>query len=71
MPQYNALLIDDESLAREVIENHLSKIGGFTIVGSCKNATEGFKVLSENKVDVIFLDINMPVLDGFSFLETL
>ncbi|QIE59170.1 response regulator transcription factor [Rasiella rasia] len=68
---YNALIIDDETLAREIIESHLSKIGGFSIVASCKNAAEGFSALSNFSVDIIFLDINMPEITGIMFAKAI
>lgn len=68
---YNALIIDDETLAREIIESHLSKIGGFSIVASCKNAAEGFSALSNFSVDIVFLDINMPEITGIMFAKAI
>lgn len=65
------LIIDDEPLAINVIENHLSKIKGIEVVGTFTNAVESLEYLRERKVDLLFLDINMPILDGFSFLKSL
>jgi DNA-binding LytR/AlgR family response regulator len=65
------LIIDDEPLAINVIKNYLAEISDVEIVGSCGNAIEAMNVLSEHKVDLIFLDINMPLLDGITFLKTL
>ena len=68
---YKAIIVDDEAAAREVLSNHLSKIDLIQVVGVCKNAMEGFSVLNSVKVDLIFLDINMPDISGLSFAKTL
>jgi DNA-binding LytR/AlgR family response regulator len=65
------LIIDDEPLAINVIKNYLKEFDAFEVIGTCKNAIEAFNHLKEKKIDVIFLDINMPILDGISFLKTL
>lgn len=71
MKQYNVLIIDDEPMAREIIENHLSKMEGYTVVASCRNAAEGFSALSSYSVDLIFLDINMPEVTGLMFAKAI
>ena len=68
---YKALIIDDEPTAREILESHLKKIDLIELVGSCKNAMEGFSKLNEIQVDLIFLDINMPEISGLLFAKTL
>jgi two-component system LytT family response regulator len=68
---YNALIIDDEEAARAILADHLSKIDLIEVVGICKNAMEGFSLLNSEKVDLIFLDINMPDISGLSFAKTL
>ncbi len=68
---YKALIIDDEPTAREILESHLEKIDLIEVVGSCKNAMEGFSKLNEIQVDLIFLDINMPEISGLQFAKTL
>lgn len=65
------LIIDDEPLAINVIKNFLSHFKNFEIAGTCKNAVEGFNFLSNQDVDVIFLDINMPTVSGLDFLKSL
>ncbi|WP_432411547.1 LytR/AlgR family response regulator transcription factor [Rasiella sp. SM2506] len=71
MKQHSVLIIDDEPMAREVIERHLSKMEGYTIVASCKNAAEGFSALHSHTVDLIFLDINMPEVTGLMFAKAI
>ena len=65
------LIIDDEPIARQVVENYCSYLPELEVAGSCGNALEAKKMLESRPVDLIFLDINMPVLDGLAFLKTL
>lgn len=68
---YTCIIVDDEELARELMERHLSQLEDFKLVASCASAIEAFKVLKEEKVDLIFLDIEMPLLKGTDFLKNL
>lgn len=65
------LLVDDEAPAIEVLTNYVQATPGLEIAGTCKHALEAFAFLQNHKVDVIFLDIQMPQLDGISFAKTL
>lgn len=65
------LIVDDEPVARDVLENHLSGIDSIKIVGKCKNAVEAFNVMNAEEVDLIFLDINMPEISGLSFAKSI
>lgn len=67
----NCLLVDDEPLAMEIIASYLAKISGFHVIAKCKNALEAFDVLQKEKVDLMFLDIQMPQLNGIEFVKTL
>lgn len=67
----NCLIVDDEPLARDVIRLHLSNVPGWNIVRECMNATEAFEALMSAKVDVMFLDIQMPRILGTDFLRTI
>ncbi|MFH6995363.1 LytR/AlgR family response regulator transcription factor [Flavobacterium sp. FlaQc-48] len=67
----NCLIIDDEPLAINVIKNYLEPIENFELINTFSNPIEGLNFLKNNKVDVIFLDINMPVLDGINFIKSL
>lgn len=67
----SCIIVDDEAMAREIIETHLSKIPIITIVGKCSNAIEAFKYIREQKVDLVFLDINMPEISGISFAKSI
>ncbi len=63
------LIVDDEPLATEIIQAHLSKFKDFEIAGICHDAFEAMNFLQNNKVDLMFLDINMPEMKGTDFLR--
>jgi len=65
------LIIDDEPLAINVIKNFLQQINDVEVANTFNNAIEALNYLKDNTVDLIFLDINMPLLDGLSFIRTL
>jgi len=65
------LIIDDEPLAINVIKNYLQQIEDFEVVDSFSNAIDALNFLKNGTVDVIFLDIHMPILDGLSFIKIL
>ncbi|AWX45839.1 Chemotaxis response regulator protein-glutamate methylesterase of group 2 operon [Flagellimonas maritima] len=68
---YQCVIIDDEPLARELLEGYLEKIPDFELVASCPSAIDASTILSKNKVDLLFLDIEMPVLKGTDFFKNL
>ncbi|MDE3742044.1 LytR/AlgR family response regulator transcription factor [Maribacter polysaccharolyticus] len=65
------LIVDDEPLAINVIKNYLDQLDDFEISETFNNAVDALNFLKSNTVDVIFLDINMPVLDGINFIKSL
>lgn len=65
------IIVDDEPMAREILENHLSRVEAMEVVASCKSAIEAFSVVNSNAVDIIFLDINMPEISGLSFVRSI
>src|SRR5688572_4493247 len=65
---YNCLITDDEPLARQVLENYISRTPALRIAASCNNAVEAYQKLQELNIDILFLDIKMPLIDGLSFL---
>lgn len=71
MSLYKCLIVDDEELARNLIRNHLSQLDDFEVVATCESAIEASKVLSQHPVDLLFLDIEMPVLSGTDFFKNL
>ncbi len=68
---YKCVIIDDEDLARGLIETYISQIPGFEVIASCSNAIDASSILNENKIDLLFLDIEMPVLKGTDFFKNL
>lgn len=66
----HCIIVDDEPVAREVLENLLGKIEHVHLVASCKNAVEAFKAINSHAVDLVFLDINMPDISGLSFAKS-
>lgn len=64
------IIIDDEPLAVSVIENYCKEIKEITVLKTFNNAVTAASYVQENSLDLIFLDINMPVLDGLSFLKS-
>ena len=65
------IIVDDEPIAREILENHLKRIDAIHVVATCKNAIEAFNIISTNQIDLIFLDINMPEISGLSFAKSI
>ncbi len=65
------IIIEDETLAQDVIKNHLQKSGRFNLVGTYRNALEAKEALEKEEVDLIFLDIQLPGMTGLNFLRSL
>src|SRR6267142_702628 len=66
-----AIIVDDEPLAREVLHEYLGADEEFEIVAECANGFEAVRAVTQHDPDVLFLDIQMPKLDGFEVLELL
>jgi DNA-binding LytR/AlgR family response regulator len=71
MDKINCLIVDDEPIARDILEAYCKNLSELNVVASCANALEAKNVLQRESVDILFLDINMPVLDGISYAKTL
>ncbi|MCC9018545.1 LytR/AlgR family response regulator transcription factor [Flavobacterium lipolyticum] len=69
--KYKCIIIDDEPLARELIASHLVNFENFELIDSFENALKAYTFLETNTVDLIFLDIEMPLLKGNEFLKKL
>ncbi|NJB70354.1 DNA-binding LytR/AlgR family response regulator [Saonia flava] len=65
------IIIDDEPLAVNVIKNYVDQIKELTLEKTFPNAVAASLYLCENEVDIIFLDINMPVINGMEFIKSL
>jgi two-component system, LytTR family, response regulator LytT len=68
---FKCVIVDDEPLARKLIRSHVSKIEGLEVTAECSDAIEGSNFLRNHRVDLIFLDIQMPEIDGLQFVGTL
>jgi two-component system LytT family response regulator len=64
-----AVVVDDEEPARLAVRQGLEEIGGVEIVAECRNGFEAVKAVGDLRPDVVFLDVQMPKLDGFEVLE--
>ncbi len=65
------LAIDDETLALDLLEDNISKVPFLHLVKRCKNAYEAIEILQTEKIDLLFLDIEMPGITGLQFLNSL
>lgn len=71
MNPIRCLVVDDEELARTLLENYIGRLASLELVASCANPLEALGVLQQQPVDLLFLDIQMPELTGIEFLRTL
>jgi len=71
MQKYKCLIVDDEELAQDVIEKYIESMPMLELSGKCSNAIEAISHLHENTIDMMFLDINMPEINGLEMLKTL
>jgi two-component system, LytTR family, response regulator len=65
------ITIDDEPLARSIVKEYLQKYPELEVVEECNDGFEGFKAIQQHQPDLIFLDIQMPKINGFEMLELL
>jgi DNA-binding LytR/AlgR family response regulator len=65
------VIIDDEPIARDIIRDYILKINDLEIIAEFNKPTEAITFLNENKTDLLFLDINMPEIDGINFAKSL
>ena len=65
------LIVDDEPLAIQLLQSHVEQVPNLELVTTCDNALEAFEVLKRESIDLLFLDIQMPMLTGVEFLKSL
>ncbi len=71
MNELTCLIVDDEELARTLLENYINRLPYLKLAGKCSNPIEALQLLRNQSVDLIFLDIQMPEMIGTDFLKTL
>ena len=71
MNTISVLLVDDEYLALDLLENFIKEVPYLKVVGKIKSPMEAMEILNEEDIDILFLDIQMPVLSGMNLLKTL
>src|SRR5215204_6578316 len=64
-----AIIIDDEPLARSIVKEYLMAFPHVEVAAECDDGFEGVKAINQQKPDVVFLDIQMPKINGFEMLE--
>jgi DNA-binding LytR/AlgR family response regulator len=71
MMELKVIIIDDEPLAINVLKNYVEQVKELQLVSTFSNAVDASTYLQSHEVDIVFLDIHMPILDGLEFLKTL
>ena len=69
--KYSCLIVDDEQLARKLLQEFVSKIPNLELRGMCKNPLEAMEIMQAETIDILFLDIQMPELTGVEFIKTM
>ncbi|WP_312330135.1 response regulator transcription factor [Sphingobacterium sp.] len=67
----NVWIVDDEPIAHKILMKYLEKVPSLTYLGSSYNGVDGIEALNSNRVDIVLLDIEMPEISGFDFLNAL
>jgi DNA-binding LytR/AlgR family response regulator len=63
------IIIDDEPVARKVLQEFIEEIGYLELIGQAENPLKAMSIINDNDIDLIFLDINMPKINGIEFLK--
>lgn len=71
MKNYNCLIVDDHFSSQEILKKYIGSLSSLKILAVCNNAIDAISEIQNKKVDLLFLDIEMPQLSGFDFLKTL
>lgn len=67
----NCIITDDEPIAQEILEDYVRQVPGLKLIAKCKNAMETLQALREHDVDILFIDIQMPGINGLDFIKSL
>lgn len=67
--KYNVLIVDDEFLARKLLTEYISKVDFLQLIDTCADATKAMEVLSQERIDILLLDIQMPDISGMEMLK--
>lgn len=67
----NCLIVDDEPLAQDILANYVQQNDQLLLVQKCSTAFEAFEILHQQQIDLMFLDVKMPALNGIDFLKSL
>ena len=71
MKKFRCIVVDDEPLARELVAGYISRLHQWETKATCRTVAEAYEALYQNEIDVIFLDINLPDVNGIEFLTAL
>jgi DNA-binding LytR/AlgR family response regulator len=71
MQKIHCVIADDEQLSRDILKAYIERTAQLQLMAECRNGMEVFDVLKQQKVDLLFLDIQMPVLTGIELLKTM
>ena len=71
MLMLNCLIIEDEKPASDLIKDYIESIPGLKLVAVCEDVMSATQILSEQQIDIIFLDINLPKINGMDFIKTI
>mgnify|MGYP000660466439 CR=1 FL=1 len=71
MTNISCIIVEDQKPAQRILETYIERLDHVELVATCCSAMEAMPVLAENEIDLMFLDLHLPKLDGFSFLKSL
>ena len=71
MEKYNCIIVEDEPLAAEILKDYIQQVPFLNLIGICEDAIYALDILQKEKINLIFLDINLPKLKGLDFIKTI
>ena len=71
MQRWKCVIADDEPIARDIVQSYCAHLPYLEVMASVGNAIEAREALANSNIDILFIDINMPVMSGISFIKTL